>query len=86
MLPLFFPRILVLLLMVAIPFAWKKKWIVAIVLIVFAVVLNCGQNVYFRIWPLNDKGKGNTIKVMSFNIDGTKDDFCLKVSNLYRVI
>jgi len=75
-LPLFFPRILVLLLMVAIPFAWKKKWIVAIVLIVFAVVLNWwAECIPFRIWPLNDKGKGNTIKVMSFNIDGTKDDF-----------
>ena len=41
----------------------------------FCCCIKLVGRMYIRIWPLNDKGKGNTIKVMSFNIDGTKDDF-----------
>ena len=87
MLPLLFPWILVVLLIIAIILSFGKKWKLVAVLLVLAAILNWwAECIPLRFWQINENGNDRTIKVMSFNIDGTKEDFMIKAPQLARQI
>jgi endonuclease/exonuclease/phosphatase (EEP) superfamily protein YafD len=87
MLPLLFPWILVVLLIIAIILSFGKKWKLVAVLLVLAAILNWwAECIPLRLWQINENGNDRTIKVMSFNIDGTKEDFRIKAPQLARQI
>ncbi len=87
MFPLSFPWILILLLLISIGLLLWKKWIAACIFLLVAVGLNWwAECIPFRLWPVNDSGGDQSIKVMSFNISGTSADIHPKVSALVSLI
>ena len=87
MLPLLFPWILLVLTVIAIILSFWKKWKVVVPLLVLVLILNWwAECIPFRLWPLNDRGGEKDLTVMSFNIDGTKEDFCSKAPKLTQLI
>lgn len=87
MLPLLFPWIIIVLLVISFILSFWKKWKTIAVLLGLAAILNWwAECIPFRIWPLYESGGDRTIEVMSFNIDGTKEDFYIKAPKLAQQI
>jgi exonuclease III len=86
MLPLFLPWFEVILLLAGIVFSFCKKWKVVFTLIIIAIIVNWRAEVYpLNICPSRDNGGNACIKVMCFNIDGTKEPInnrAVRISNL----
>ena len=87
MLPLLFPWILLVLIVIAIILSFWKKWKAVVPLIVLAFILNWWTEcIPFRLWPFNEVDGDKSIKVMGFNIDDSKGDFCTKAPKLAQLI
>lgn len=87
MLALTIPWLLVLLTITAIVCLLKKKWKVALLLVGVALALNWwSECIPLRLCPLKTRIESNSLKVMTFNINGANDDFSDRAEAICRII
>ena len=87
MLPLLLPWFALVLLLAGILFSFWKKWKVVVSLIIVALVINAWAEIIpLRIWQFGKNGGNDSIKVMCFNIDGTKEPIYNRASRMADLI
>lgn len=84
---LFIPVLLLLLLALIVILLIKKRWKVAVPFILVVIIVNWwSECVPFRMLPLHEGNNGRNLKVMSFNIDGSSNDFIIKAPRIASLI
>ena len=87
MLPLLFPWILLVLLVVAILLSFWKKWIASGLLLVLIFIINWwAECIPLRLWSLRSTEDEKCIKVMSLNIDVANGDYGSRMSELVQLM
>lgn len=83
MLPLFIPWLLVFLLLVVLFFLFKKKRLVAFLVFVVVILLDLwSECIPIRIIPKTGNGREECLKVMCFNIEGSKGNLQEKTQSI----
>lgn len=87
MLILSLPWMLILLILVAVVCLIKKHYKTSLIILAAIFITNrwC-ECIPLRLWPVNEKDNGQSIKVMTFNIDGSMERINLKSVELSKLI
>lgn len=87
MLSLTFPWILLLLSLVAVALLFSKRRKFSLLILLFAVVLNWwSECIPLRLASFNGKTSGKSLKIMSFNIDGSSQDIAIRAHGIVNII
>ena len=83
MLALALPWILLILIILTVMFLLKKKWGVAIFLIIITIAVNWwSECIPFRLWHKQNPCDDNCLHIISWNIDGSTGDTLEKARNI----
>lgn len=87
MLPLLLPWIVIALVIAALILSFCKKWRIGTLIIVFSVIVNwwC-ECIPFRLWPQCENAGPRSISVLTFNINGTKENIDERSEKLVKLI
>lgn len=73
--------------MAALILSFGKKWRIAALLIVIAIVVNWwGECIPFRLWPICEKAGTKRINVLTFNINTARGNIDQKANKLIDII
>ncbi len=87
MLPLLFPWLIMAIIIVAIVFAFRRKWKIVFLLLLFATLVNSWvECIPYRFCYLHEEENANTIKLLTFNINGNKESIYDKASKISHLI
>ena len=81
------PWLLLVLLTISLVLLLYKKWFTALLLLIICISLNWYfECIPFRLWALRDQQVKRSLKVMSFNINGTDKDIINRADRIVKII